>query len=379
MTSILSIVALQQALGLELRKLKQYEKAIRVRVSIGINLQSGPWGGGNQVGRALVDYLQQEGVEVSHDLNAPDLDMIVLTEPRANLRSSAYTDRQIFQYIREVNPRAIVVHRVNECDERKGTTDVNQILRRANLCADHTVFVSTWVKDLHLQQGMRCKSYSVIHNGSDQTIFHAKGYRRWDGKQPLKLVTHHWGGHWMKGFDIYERVDRLLAFDRYKERFLFTYVGRIPNGFRFQNATYLKPKHGQALAAMMRKHHVYLTASHNEPGANHQNEGANCGLPLLYIESGCMPEYCGGFGISFTAENFEQKLEEMMETYDHLTDRMKHYPHTAEKMCKQYHNLFVELLERRDEILGKRRRWRWPLWLLKPPRFRRINSLFFKS
>ena len=336
-----------------------------MRVSLGMNLQPGPWGGGNQFGRALIDYLQQKGVEVSFDLSASDLDLIMLAEPRANLRISAYTDHETFQYLRQVNPRAIVVHRVNECDERKGTTGVNQRLRRANLCADHTVLVSTWLKNLHLQQGMRCRSYSVILNGSDQRVFHSEGYRRWDGNEPMKLVTHHWGGHWMKGFEVYERVDCLLASDRHRGRLSFTYVGNIPEGFRFRDATYVEPKHRHALAAAIREHHVYLTAACNEPGGNHQNEGANCGLPLLYRESGCMPEYCDGFGVSFTAESFEQKLEEMMETYDHWADRMIDYPHTAERMSMQYYDLFVELLDRRDEILRRRKWWRWPLWLLK--------------
>ena len=54
-----------------------------------------------------------------------------------------------------------------------------------------------------------------------------------------------------------------------------------------------------ALAAELKRHHAYVTGSMNEPGGNHQNEGALCGLPLLYRRSGCMPEYCAGFGIDF--------------------------------------------------------------------------------
>lgn len=330
-----------------------------------MNLQPGPWGGGNQFGWALVKYLQQKGVVVSFDLSARDLDLILLTEPRAGLRISAYTDRDIFQYLRQVNPWAIVLHRVNDCDERKQTSGVNQRLMRANLCADYTVFVSTWLRDLLLEQGMRSTSYRVIHNGSDRTIFHAEGYRRWDRGSPLKLVTHHWGASWMKGFDIYEWIDRLLMSDCYKGRVAFTYIGNLPEGFRFMNARFVEPLHGLSLADAIRDHHVYVTATRNEPGGHHQNEGANCGLPLLYRESGCLPEYCEGFGVPFTETNFEHKLEEMMDTYDAWADRMKGYPHTAERTNAQYYDLFVELLDRRDEILRRRRWWRWPLWMLR--------------
>ena len=65
----------------------------------------------------------------------------------------------------------------------------------------------------------------------------------------------------------------------------------------------------------MKKHHGYITASINEPGGNHQNEGALCGLPLLYSNSGCLPEYCDGYGIKFSKSNFENKLIEFFQNY----------------------------------------------------------------
>lgn len=335
-----------------------------MKVSLGMKLRSGPWGGGNQFGHALVDHLRDKGIEVSFDLKDPELDIILLTDPRRRSLSAAYNYREIINYLLRKNWKAIVVHRVNECDERKGTTDVNQVLIHANLCADHTVFVSTWLKDLYLRQDISSKSYSVILNGSDRAVFHPEGYRRWNGKERMRLVTHHWGGNWMKGFDVYQRLDKLLATEPYQDKISFTYIGNLPKGFQFYNATYVEPKYGEDLAAAIRQHHVYLTASKNEPGSNHQNEGANCGLPLLYRESGCLPEYCDGFGISFTAENFERKLQEMMDTYDHWVARMKDYPHTAERTSEAYYDMFVKLLERRDEGLKRRKWWRRPIWLL---------------
>ena len=336
-----------------------------MKVSIGINPQSGPWGGGNQALNALAEYLREKGVRVSFDLTDPDLDIILLAEPRTSLRISAYCDRDILEYLRRVNKKTLVVHRINECDERKGTTGVNKKLKHANLCADHTVFVSSWLRDLHCNQGFYSPSSSVILNGSDPTLFHPGGYQPWDGKETMRLVTHHWGAHWMKGFDVYERLDRLLKNPQFQNKISFTYIGNIPEGFSFQNAAYIKPKHGVQLASLLRQHHVYLTASRNEPGANHQNEGAQCGLPLLYRESGCLPEYCNGFGISFKEENFEAKLGEMISQYTSLTGLMKSYPHTAGRMCEQYYTLFVELLEKREEILKKRRWSRRPEWLLR--------------
>jgi hypothetical protein len=320
---------------------------LTVNVSIGMNIQPGPWGGGNRFGRALSEHLAARGARVSHDLSAPDLDIVLLTEPRTALRSSAYSHEDIARYLREKNPRAVVVHRINECDERKGTTGVNPLLMGANACARHTVFVSAWLRDLFLGQGLRTPGHSVIRNGGDAATFHPRGHARWDGRGKLRLVTHHWGGGWLKGFDVYERLDGMLADPRWAGRVEFTFVGNVPEGFRFRNARHLPPRTGEALADALRAGHVYLTASQNEPAGMHNIEGALCGLPLLYRRSGSMPEYCDGFGIAFDGPDLERGLEEMLRDYGSWADRMGGYPHTAERMCREYHSLFARLLEER--------------------------------
>jgi hypothetical protein len=325
-----------------------------MKVSLGLNLRSGPFGGGNQFGHALTNFLRERGIAVSFDLSDPDLDIILLTDPRQELMSCAYDERDILKYILTRNRRAVVVHRVNECDERKGTTGVNRRLMWANRVADQTVFVSQWLMQLFTEQDFRGRNATVIHNGSDSGIFNSSGYKRWDRKGPLKLVTHHWGGNWMKGFDIYQRLDRMLTKPEYRGRIHFTYIGNVPTDFSFENADFVSPKSGHELAAAIKESHVYLTASLNEPGGNHQNEGALCGLPLLYRNSGCMPEYCDGFGLSFTEENFEQKIREMTDSYEAWTDRVSSYPHTAEKACKDYFDLFCRLCDQRDEVVSGR-------------------------
>ena len=72
---------------------------------------------------------------------------------------------------------------------------------------------------------------------------------------------------------------------------------------KFKNINHLKPLFDKKLGDALRDNHAYITASLNEPGGNHQNEGINCGLPVLYRNSGCMREYCEGFGIEFNQDN----------------------------------------------------------------------------
>lgn len=322
-----------------------------MKISIGIKPREGPWGGGNQFASSLTEYLKAKGIEVVHDLSKKDIDLILLAEPRKTSRSSAFTDSEIQDYLRHLNPDAIVVHRINECDERKGTKNVNLNLVMANKCADHTVFISTWLRDLFTGQGIQAVRSSIILNGADENIFNTEGFSPWDHRGPLKIVTHHWGGNWLKGFDIYHQLDDLLERPEWRERLAFTYIGRIPEGFSFRNTRYIPPLSGTGLASELHRHHLYLTASRNEPAGMHHIEGAMCGMPLLYIENGALPEYCQGFGISFTPETFISALEKMIQTYDCWVSEMSRYPHTAEKMCSEYYMLFLDMLQKKKEIL----------------------------
>lgn len=196
----------------------------------------------------------------------------------------------------------------------------------------------------------------------DRNIFHNDGYQQWDGDEPLKLVTHHWSGNWNKGFDIYQQLDQLLAEEPYRSKFAFTYIGNVPDGFTFHNSTHIEPLSGKPLADALRQNHVYISASQNDPGPNHQNEGANCGLPFLYRPSGGLTEYCEGFGIAFTAETLEEKLLEMLETYQQWRDTISDYPYNAEAMASQYLELFQTLIEQRDSYLQKRTWLKDSLW-----------------
>lgn len=335
-----------------------------MKISIGMKLQAGPWGGGNQFGVALKQDFERRGIEVVHHLNDADLDFILLCEPRKKLKISAFTDREIFEYLGRKNRRALVIHRINECDERKGTSGVNARLLRANLCADHTVFISDWLRQLFVSHGFEGKSSSVILNGSDRAIFHPEGHRPWDGREPMRLVTHHWSGHWMKGFDIYRRIDEMLGDPAMATRFSFTYIGNVPKDFTFRHSRYVEPTSGKALADLLREHHVYLTASRNEPCGHHQNEGANCGLPVLFLESGGIPENVRGFGLGFTVDNFEARLEEMRTKYAEIQPRLAGFDRTADRMSGEYHQLLMKLDEDRDRLIAARRplrrlRWWW--------------------
>ena len=92
-----------------------------MKISIGTNIKEGPWGGGNLFAINLTQYLKKKGHTVINHLDHEDIDLILLTEPRKTSESSAFTHIDIFKYQKLVNRNVLVVHRVNECDERKKT------------------------------------------------------------------------------------------------------------------------------------------------------------------------------------------------------------------------------------------------------------------
>jgi glycosyltransferase involved in cell wall biosynthesis len=253
-----------------------------------------------------------------------------------------------------------VVHRINECDERKGTRTMNVQLRLANYCADHTVFIASWLKRLNVWRGEG--SSSVILNGADEAIFRRASARIWDGREPLRIVTHHWGAHANKGWDAYRRLDALIGEEAWRGRIAFTYIGNLPASEQLRHGVAQAPLDGDALASTLADHHVYLTASVNEPAGMHHVEGALVGLPLIYRESGALPEYCGGFGEAFRgAEDMVDALARMAANYPQWKQAIAGYSRTADRMTDAYVDLFEKLHEARGEIAAARRPWRNPV------------------
>lgn len=316
-----------------------------MKVSIGSKIVRGPWGGGNLFAINLTNYLIDHGHSVIYDLNESDIDLILLTDPRSRGESSStFNHEDIKQYKKYVNPNVVVVQRINECDERKNTTNINSFYLNASAVADHVVFVSTWLKNIYLNIGLEQNKTSVILAGANKKIFNDSNLKLWNKSEKLKLVTHHWSSHENKGFDIYSQIDQLLENELWKEKIEFTYIGNISSNYKFKNTNIVEPLAGIDLANELKKHNVYVTGSINEPSGNHHIEAAQCGLPILYRDSGGIPEYCNGFGLSFN-EDFIDKLELIFNDYDFYIKKLKSYPFNAEKMCVEFLQLFESEIE----------------------------------
>ena len=320
-----------------------------MKISIGTNIKEGPWGGGNLFAINLRDYLIKQGHNVVHNLKDGDIDIILITEPRKTSESSAFTHLEVLDYLSYVKSDSLVVHRFNECDERKNTNYVNKYLINANKVADHTIFVSEWLKQLYVNQGLIRDNLDVIYAGADENIFNRNNHIKWDSVGPIKLVTHHWGANWNKGFDFYLILDELIGKAEWKNKIEFTYIGNIPQKANFKNSSIIKPLSGASLADEIKKNHIYITGSINEPSGNHHIEASQCGLPVLYINSGGIPEYCNNYGVMFNnKEDFEEKLLNLIENYSTFSKKLESYPFSASKMSLAYLNLFEKMYKNKE-------------------------------
>lgn len=331
-----------------------------MKVAINYRRVEGPWGGGNRVVAAIESALLARGDSVVRTLDDPDIDIALIIDPRRRNRQITFLPGDALSYVSHRNPHCVVVHRINECDERKSTHTINLRLRVANYCADHTVFVASWLKALPVWR--RETEASVVLGGGDDAIFKRDSAAVWDGQEALRLVTHHWGAHPNKGLDIYRTLDAMLATPEWRGRVRFTHIGNRPHGADLPNVAWLDPLDGPPLALALAQNHAYLTASIGEPSGNHHIEGALLGMPILYRRSGGLPEFCAPYGIGFDGPaDFPAALRQFMAEYATLKPKMAGYPHTSTKMAAQFLALFDRLVAARATIAAARRPWRSPL------------------
>jgi len=327
-----------------------------MKIALGMRLQSGPFGGGNQFGKALSSYLIKHGLGIVFDLKDNNIDIILLTTVRPSMSSCAFGPTEILNYLKR-NPDVILVLRVNDCDKSRNTKMINKQISLANSIADHAIYISQWLLDLFKSQRSEFSgNYSVIRNGADPNLFpYSRKILPKDGK--IKIVTHHWSPNEMKGWDVYLKLDRMLGEEKYASKLEFHYIGRALQHLKTKNIIFHDPCSGKTLGDEIGKCHIYLTASINESAGMHHIEGALCGLPLLYRKSGALPEYCSEYGAAFNDVNdFAKALGDMIENYNFYSSRMVQYSNTTDNMCSQYLKLFNSLYEQKDKIIASRKK-----------------------
>jgi glycosyltransferase involved in cell wall biosynthesis len=245
-----------------------------------------PYGGSNQFLIALRGELERRGLRVSASRIGPETWACVLNAALFDYR----------RLRRGLRPGCRVVHRVDgPIASYRGYDDgTDERIAAINAeVADVTVFQSRYSLDAHRRLGIDLRRPTVIHNAVDPRIFHPPPPRAPLGGRRVRLISTSWSDNPNKGAAVYELLDDQLDWSRFE----YTFVGRAP--VRFRRIRTVPPVPSEQVAALLREHDVYLTASVNDPCSNSVLEGLACGLPAVYARSGGHPELVGEAGLGF--------------------------------------------------------------------------------
>jgi len=278
----------------------------RPKIHILFKFVEGPWGGGNQLLKALREYFRKAGI---YSESPEDTDVILFN-------SYPFGSEYLFDSVFRLKKRLkkILIHRVDGPISYVRGRDriIDEIICSFNgLLADGTIFQSNWSREKNRETGMKKSPYeTVIMNAPAPTIFSREGKRPFN-KEEIKLVATSWSGNVRRGFDIYEFLDNYLDFGKYE----MTFVGNSP--IEFKNITWIKPAHSRELASILKQHDIYITASRNDPCSNALIEALHCGLPAVARNDGGHPGIVGQAGQLFENESdVLQAIEEVAQNYE---------------------------------------------------------------
>lgn len=262
---------------------------IPTKIHIISEFKNTPWGGGNQFLKALRDYLRSQS---AYSENIEKAQIVIV-----NGHQFGGHLWQLFYHIRTRKNLALI-HRVDGPMEVVRDSKDNRIVDEAiaqfnRSFASATIFQSSWSRDLCITHGLDPnKPHVVVNNAPDPSIFYPTTLNQ-SSDRFIKIISTSWSSNWRKGFDIFQFLDEHLDFSRYQ----FTFIGNSPVGFR--NIHYIPPLPSNELADELRKHHIFLQASHFEACSNSLIEAINCGLVPVVRNNSSHPEIVGDSGILY--------------------------------------------------------------------------------
>jgi glycosyltransferase involved in cell wall biosynthesis len=305
-----------------------------MRIYINRAPKYGPWGGGIKTVNKLVEELLTDGHEVVFNL-VNDIDVIVCIDPRPNEFGEWY---QNFLNYKQVFKNVKILQRVGDLGTHS-KPELTELVKLTLPHSDFLIFPSEWAKEWIGYDG---NNFEIIHN-CPVDIFHAHKKKDTSLGDKIKLVTHHWSMNPKKGFDLYENLQRYVDEN---EKYQFTYIGRKPDDYKFSN--YLPPLEASEIAKELPKHHIYITASIEEAGANHVLEAMAAGLPVIFHEDGgSIPNYCNDFGLQYS--NFQEMIkmiEAMTSEYELYKGKVLNYNKDNSQVVKSYLRIISNLQAR---------------------------------
>jgi hypothetical protein len=148
-----------------------------------------------------------------------------------------------------------------------------------------------------------------------------------------------------KGFPEYERIDGLI---NGRDDLQITLVGNTPADCRFRNIRVVPPQPHRKLARILKQHHAMLTLARQETCSNALLEGLNCGLPIIYLDSGANKECAAPYGVEYKGDIFAA-VAEVKDRYREIVGRIPDNPYRVSLVADRYLALFNAVLEGRSQ------------------------------
>lgn len=305
------------------------------------DLRDGPYGGANQFLKALKAELGRRGAYAEDPVAA---DVVLFN-------SHHHVDRVLA--LRRQLPATIFIHRVDGPTRLYNASDDprDAVVARANrTLADATVFQSHWSRRANDETGFpRGPFTTVISNAADPATFNVEGHEPPKSGEKIRLIATSWSPNPNKGFDVYAALERSLDF----QRFDMAFVGRSP--IEFENISQVPPCTPAELAGLLKRSHVFITASRNDPCSNSLIEAMHCGLPAVALNDGGHPEILGDGGELFTdASEIPALLERVVRNYRRY--RADECPPSIADIAEQYRDFANTLVTaaRQNRLKPKR-------------------------
>ena len=148
--------------------------------------------------------------------------------------------------------------------------------------SDASIFQSYYsLENSFLKKNKGKYNQIVIGNTAKESFFNVKVEKFNLNNQKLKIVSSSWSKNKNKGLDYLIKLDKDLDFDKYD----FTFIGNID--YKFLNIKHIQALPNDEIPNLLKKHHLYYSASKFECCSNAICEALAVGLP-------CIAHYSGG-------------------------------------------------------------------------------------
>jgi glycosyltransferase involved in cell wall biosynthesis len=277
--------------------------------------------------RLFREYLSREGISWTHDLGA-DYDLLFFNSWTVPYGQVLAAKKRL--------PGLRVVQRVDGSAQDYGRRDGADWLQRdLNALADLSIFQSQYSYQATAERYQLIRQGGpIIYNPVDIEHFCPEGpvMRPKSGPRP-RLICVGWSPNPRKGT---WRIP-LLA-ERYPE-IDFMVVGTAKDLPPRPNLQTIPPQDHASLPQALRSADAYLSLLENDASPNVITEALACGLPVLYLASGGVPELVRGAGLAI-----HEGGEDLGEALAKILAEQARYQGLARAVAVEHH--------RPDKVLG---------------------------